>query len=51
MCATSSRIERASILPGEIMEAPRNEFVARFVKSQNMFDGVSDGSTINLPKI
>jgi len=32
----------------EIMEAPKNEFVARFVKSQNMFDGVSDGSSIRI---
>ncbi|MBN2122936.1 MAG: ABC transporter ATP-binding protein [Deltaproteobacteria bacterium] len=32
----------------EIMEAPKNAFVARFVKSQNMFDGVSDGSTIRI---
>jgi molybdate/tungstate transport system ATP-binding protein len=30
----------------EIMAKPKNEFVARFVKSQNIFDGVSDGSTI-----
>jgi molybdate/tungstate transport system ATP-binding protein len=32
----------------EIMEVPKNEFVARFVKTQNMFDGVSDGSTIRI---
>ena len=32
----------------EIMTAPKNEFVARFVKSQNLFDGVSDGSTIRI---
>lgn len=32
----------------EIMAAPKDEFVARFVKSQNMFDGVSDGSTIRI---
>jgi len=32
----------------EVMEAPKNEFVARFVKSQNMFDAVSDGSTIRI---
>jgi molybdate/tungstate transport system ATP-binding protein len=34
----------------EIMEAPKNEFVARFVKSQNMFSGVSDGSTVRIGK-
>jgi molybdate/tungstate transport system ATP-binding protein len=33
---------------GEIMGAPKNEFVARFVKSQNIFDGVSDGSTVRI---
>jgi len=32
----------------EIMEAPKNEFLARFLKSQNMFDAVSDGSTIQI---
>ncbi|MCD6293752.1 MAG: ABC transporter ATP-binding protein, partial [Deltaproteobacteria bacterium] len=32
----------------EVMEAPKNEFVARFVKSQNIFDAVSDGSTIRI---
>ena len=32
----------------EIMEAPENEFVARFMKSQNMFDAISDGSAIQI---
>ena len=32
----------------EIMEAPKNEFVARFVKTQNIFSGVSDGSTVRI---
>jgi molybdate/tungstate transport system ATP-binding protein len=32
----------------EIMGGPKNEFVARFVKSQNIFDGVSDGFTIRI---
>ena len=35
----------------EIMGAPKNEFVARFLKSQNIFDGVSDGSTIWIGRI
>jgi len=34
----------------EIMGAPKNEFVARFVKSQNMFSGFSDGSTLKIGK-
>ncbi len=34
----------------EIMEAPKNEFVARFMKSQNIFYGISDGSTIKIGK-
>jgi len=32
----------------EIMGAPKNEFVARFVKSENIFQGFSDGSTIQI---
>ena len=32
----------------EVMEAPKNEFLAKFVKSRNMFDAVSDGSTIRI---
>ncbi|MBN1278056.1 MAG: ATP-binding cassette domain-containing protein, partial [Deltaproteobacteria bacterium] len=32
----------------EIMENPKNEFVARFVKTQNIFGGVSDGSRIQI---
>jgi ABC-type Fe3+/spermidine/putrescine transport system ATPase subunit len=32
----------------EIMGEPKNAFVARFVKSQNIFEGVSDGSTIQI---
>jgi len=32
----------------EIMASPKNEFVARFVKSQNIFRGLSDGSTIEI---
>jgi len=32
----------------EIMETPKNEFVARFVKTQNVFGGVSDGSSIQI---
>ena len=32
----------------EIMEAPKNEFVARFMKSQNIFYGLSDGSTVKI---
>ncbi|MFZ7110217.1 MAG: ABC transporter ATP-binding protein [Desulfatiglandales bacterium] len=35
----------------EIMEAPKNEFVARFVKSQNLFEGVSDGSTVKIGRV
>jgi molybdate/tungstate transport system ATP-binding protein len=35
----------------EIMREPKNEFVARFVKSQNMFSGFSDGSTLRIGKI
>ena len=34
----------------EITEAPKNEFVARFVKSQNIFSGFSDGSTLRIGK-
>ena len=34
----------------EVMEAPKNEFVARFMKSQNIFSGHSDGSTIKIGK-
>jgi ABC-type Fe3+/spermidine/putrescine transport system ATPase subunit len=34
----------------EVMEAPENEFVARFMKSQNIFYGISDGSTIKIGK-
>ena len=34
----------------EIMEAPKNEFVARFMKSQNIFYGLSDGSTVKIGK-
>jgi molybdate/tungstate transport system ATP-binding protein len=41
------RIIQAATLE-EIMGAPKNEFVARFVKSQNIFDGVSDGATIRI---
>jgi ABC-type Fe3+/spermidine/putrescine transport system ATPase subunit len=32
----------------KMMEAPKNEFVARFLKSQNIFSGVSDGSTLKI---
>ncbi|MBN2040624.1 MAG: ABC transporter ATP-binding protein [Spirochaetes bacterium] len=32
----------------EIMEVPANEFVARFVKTQNIFNGVSDGSCVRI---
>jgi len=32
----------------EIMECPKNEFVARFLKSQNIFNGVSDRSTVKI---
>ncbi|MBN1842426.1 MAG: ABC transporter ATP-binding protein [Deltaproteobacteria bacterium] len=35
----------------EVMEAPKDEFVARFVKSQNIFYGFSDGSTIKMGKM
>jgi molybdate/tungstate transport system ATP-binding protein len=35
----------------EIMGVPKNEFVARFIKSQNIFNGVSDGSTIRIGQI
>jgi molybdate/tungstate transport system ATP-binding protein len=35
----------------EIMESPVNEFVARFVKSQNMFSGCSDGSVVRIGNI
>jgi len=35
----------------EIMEYPKNEFVARFLKSQNIFKGVSDGSVLNIENI
>ena len=34
----------------EIMEGPKNEFIARFVKSQNIFFGFSDGSTLRIGK-
>ena len=34
----------------EVMEAPKNEFVARFMKSQNIFYGLSDGSTVKIGK-
>ena len=34
----------------EIMEAPKNEFIARFVKSLNIFSGFSDGSTLRIGK-
>jgi len=34
----------------EVMEAPKNEFVARFMKSQNIFYGLSDGSTVKTGK-
>ena len=34
----------------EVMEAPKNEFVARFMKSQNIFYGFSDGSTVKIGK-
>jgi ABC-type Fe3+/spermidine/putrescine transport system ATPase subunit len=34
----------------EIMEVPTNEFVARFMKSQNIFYGLSDGSTVKIGK-
>ena len=34
----------------EVMEAPENEFVARFMKSQNIFYGLSDGSTVKIGK-
>jgi molybdate/tungstate transport system ATP-binding protein len=32
----------------EIIEAPKNEFVARFVKSQNVFSGILGGSTLKI---
>lgn len=35
----------------EIMDRPKNEFVARFIKSQNIFDAASDGSELKIKKI
>lgn len=35
----------------EIMERPKNEFVTTFVKSQNIFHGMSDRSTVKIGKI
>jgi len=32
----------------EILESPKNAFVARFVKSQNIFDAVSDGFNLKI---
>lgn len=32
----------------EMMDNPKNEFVARFLKSQNIFNGISDGSTVKI---
>jgi len=32
----------------EIMEYPKNEFVARLLKSQNILKGASDGSVLNI---
>ena len=34
-----------------IIESPKNEFVARFVKSQNIFRGTSDGQRIKIGSI
>ncbi|MCG7853302.1 MAG: ABC transporter ATP-binding protein [Methanosarcinaceae archaeon] len=35
----------------EIMDKPKNEFLAKFVKSQNVFDATSDGSVLKVGKI
>ena len=32
----------------EVMEAPKSEFLAKFLKSQNMFDAISNGSTLQI---